>query len=233
MSQARALYHVQEIELAIIDRRKRIKEIDAQLEDNAVVQQAQAELDDAQEKLDTILKQVKEVETQIESVTIKKKQTESRLYSGNVKNPKELQDMQAEIESLNRRQTTLDDKLLELMVERDEARDLRDLTEEEYNNIKQTWEAEHADLLNEKDQLTSESEQMMLDRKEALKVVQPDTMKEYNSLRTTKANRPVASLENKSCTVCGIEQNGAIISAVNKDDKLVKCQNCGRILVRL
>jgi len=74
---------------------------------------------------------------------------------------------------------------------------------------------------------------MMENRKKALNIVQPDALKEYNSLRASMANRPVAALREKSCTICGIEQNGGIISAVNKDDSLVKCQNCGRILVRV
>lgn len=233
MSQARALYRIQEIELAVIERRKRIKEIDVQLDDNEVITQAQAELDQAQAKLDAILKQVKDLETQIETVVTKQKATETRLYSGNVKNPKELQDMQKEIESLTRRRSDLDDKLLEIMVERDEASEYAELNREELQQITDAWEAQHADLLAEKEQLTTESEKLMVDRKAALNDVQPEAMKEYNSLRGSKANRPMAGLENKSCTVCGIEQNGAIISAVNKDDSLVKCQNCGRILVRL
>lgn len=232
MSQARALYRVQEIELSIINKRKRIKEIDVQLDDNAVVQDAKSQRDETQTNLDTVLSKIKDLEHQIESIASKQKATESRLYSGNVKNPKELQDMQNEIESLTRRRAQLDDQLLEIMVERDEATDLLQLAEEEYQEVVEKWEAEHTDLLKEKEQLITESDSLMHNRKEALKAVQPDAMKEYNSLRTAKANRPVASLENKSCTVCGIEQNGAIISAVNKDDNLVKCQNCGRILVR-
>ena len=233
MSQARALYRIQEIELAVIERRKRIKEIDAQLEDNEVITQAQAGLDAAQAKLDVVLKQFKDLETQIETVVTKQKATETRLYGGNVKNPKELQDMQKEIESLTRRRSDLDDKLLEVMVERDEASEYAELNREELKQVTDTWETQHADLLAEKEQLTTESDKLMEDRKIALKDVQPEAMKEYNSLRGSKANRPMAGLEDKSCTVCGIEQNGAIISAVNKGDSLVKCQNCGRILVRL
>jgi uncharacterized protein len=234
MSQARALYRVQEIELAVIERRKRIKEIDIQLEDNAVIQEAQSQLDDAQAHLDSILKQLKDVELQIEAVANKHKATETRLYSGTVKNPKELQDMGKQVESLIRRREHLDDKLLEVMVERDEATELHQLTDEEFQQISNTWEAEHAEQLAEKTQLTTESGNLMIERKKALLAVHPDAMKEYNSMRTAKSNRPVATLEDKtSCSACGIEQNNAIISAVKKDDSLVKCQNCGRILVRL
>lgn len=234
MSQARALYRVQEIELAVIERRKRIKEIDIQLEDDAVIQEAQAQLDDAHAHLDSILKQVKDVELQIEIVSNKQKATETRLYSGSVKKPKELQDMGKQVEALIRRREHLDDSLLEVMVERDDVTELHQLADEEFREVSETWEAEHAEQLAEKTQLTTESSNLMIERKDALKAVHPDAMKEYNSMRSAKSNRPVATLEDKtSCSACGIEQNNAIISAVRKDDSLVKCQNCERILVRL
>jgi uncharacterized protein len=232
MSQASALYRVQEIELAIIERRLRIKEIDAQLEDNATVQMAQSQLDDAQASLNTVLKQVKDAELQIKTVTDKQKSTESRLYSGAVKNPKELQDMEKEIASLIRRRDTLDTKLLEIMIERDDATELHQLAGEEFTQVTETWEAEHKDLLEEKKQLSTEFEALMLQRKEALKAVEPDALKEYNSLRSAKSNRPVAILEDKACSACGIDQNNSVISAVRKDQQLIRCQNCGRILSR-
>jgi len=232
MSQARALHRVQEIELSVIERTKRIKEINALLEDNEIVQEAQQEFDRAEEKLDTAAKAVKDMELQIEAVANKQKATETRLYSGNVTNPKELQDMQNEIASLTRRRGDLDDKLLELMVARDEAQAEFDQAEADLKSITEDWEAEHQDLLEEKETLTSESEKLMVDRKKALQAVEPSAMKIYNSLRKTKANRPVATVEGNTCTACGIEQNNAIISELNRDDKLVYCHNCGRILVR-
>lgn len=232
MSQARALYHVQELELEIIDHRKRIKEIDIRLEDNEVVKNAEAEHQSAQETFDDIRLRVKDMEQQIEAVANKRKATETRLYSGNVKNPKELQDMQKEIESLTKRHAELDENLLLLIMERDEAKDMLELNEQELEKVKATWEAEHSDLLSEKSELEKKSEKLMADRKVSLKAVRDDAMKQYNSLRTSKSNRPVAVMENRTCSVCGIEQNSAIASAVNKDDSLVYCQNCGRILVR-
>jgi len=233
MSQARALYHVQEIELTVIEHTKRIKEINAQLEDNEIVQEAQKEFDRTKAKLDDATKTVKDVEHQIETVQTKQKATESRLYSGNVKNPKELQDMQAEIESLTRRNGDLDEKLLQLMMVRDEAQADHDQADTDLQSITADWEAEHQDLLEEKETLKSEADKLMADRKKAVQAVKPEAMKTYNSLRKSKANRPVAGIDEGACTACGIEQNNKIISAINRDDSLVYCQNCGRILVRI
>ena len=88
-------------------------------------------------------------------------------------------------------------------------------------------------LLDEKDTLKAEADKLMADRKKAVQAIKPEAMKTYNSLRKSKANRPVAGLDEGACTVCGIEQNNAIISKINRDDSLVYCHNCGRILVRI
>jgi predicted nucleic acid-binding Zn-ribbon protein len=52
-------------------------------------------------------------------------------------------------------------------------------------------------------------------------------------MRTAKSNRPVAVLREKACTICGIEQNSIVITAINRGEGMVNCQNCGRILIRL
>ncbi|MEZ4515948.1 MAG: hypothetical protein R3C44_03590 [Chloroflexota bacterium] len=45
-----------------------------------------------------------------------RRQSEQRLYSGDVKNPKELTDLQHEIESLGRRRDTLETDVLEALM---------------------------------------------------------------------------------------------------------------------
>ena len=122
MSQARGLYQLQELELAIIKHAKRMKAINAQLQDNEEVKTLQAQFDDAQAALELAVKRVREMELQIEAVASKRQTAETRLYSGDVRNPKELQDMEMEINVLARRRAELDDQLLWLMMQQEEAR---------------------------------------------------------------------------------------------------------------
>ena len=233
MSQARALYQVQELELGIIERTKKIKAIHARLQDDAAIKALQARFDAAQSSLKLLVKRIHEMETQIEAVVTKQQATESRLYSGHVKNPKELQDMQMEVDALTRRQAELDDQLLLLMMERDEAHQAFIHSEGSLNEAQAEREAEHQNLLEEKTLLTSEIGELMGQRKNALRQVQPDVLKTYNSLRTAKANRPISVLKGKTCNACGITQNNSIVADINRDGGLVKCQNCGRILIKL
>lgn len=233
MTQALALYRLQEFELAIIEQRKRIKEIDVLLENNEIVQLAQEQQSQAQASYDEIRHRVKDLEIQIETLKNKHQSADALLYSGKVKNPKELQDIQHEVEALGRRNSELDEQLMELMIQRDTAEKVLNDANAELESITADWNSEHSDLMSEKSQLEKQSDGLMVERKEAVKDVDSATMKEYNSMRTSKSNRPVSVMIDGACSVCGIEQNNAIIKLVHAGDSLIKCQNCGRILVKL
>ncbi|MYI69727.1 MAG: hypothetical protein F4103_13620 [Boseongicola sp. SB0673_bin_14] len=70
-------------------------------------------------------------------------------------------------------------------------------------------------------------------RKAAAAELPADLFKTYNVLRVKKANRPVSVLRDDACTICGIEQNSTVITAINRSSDLVNCQSCGRILIKL
>ena len=74
---------------------------------------------------------------------------------------------------------------------------------------------------------------MLARRKTSVAAIPEESIKTYNRMRTAKSNRPVAVLREKACTVCGIEQNSIVITAINRGEGMVNCQNCGRILIRL
>ena len=119
MSDVLALYRIQQLELEIIDQTKRIKAIDLQLEDNAGLHEAEAAFENAKVAFDEAVKRANEMNLEIATLIDKKQTSETRLYSGEVTNPKEMQDLQMEIESLARRNDVLDDELLRIISDRD------------------------------------------------------------------------------------------------------------------
>ena len=233
MSQARGLFQVQAIELDIIQRTKRVKAINAALEDDAELVAIRESFAAAEERLDDCRKQVSEVENQIESVGEKRKESEERLYSGEVSNTKELQDIQLEVESLTRRLTQLDEQQLHFMMERDAASADHDEKQSALDETTTRFQALQDELTSEKADLKATIESMMGERRAALQQVPEPAVKLYNGMRAAKANRPVSELRDRACTVCGIEQNQLVIAAINRGDQLVRCNSCERILVKL
>ena len=233
MSQARALHKVQVIELEIIKLTRRIKAINAELDDQEELEKVRENFSDVEERLTECRKQVNEVELQMQAVADKRKATEERMYGGAVTNTKELQDMQMEVESLTRRHAQLDEQLSKHADERDAANvkheEIKTLLEETSNKHK----AKQDELQNEKSELKKKADGLLTERRIALKQVEEPALKLYNGMRATKSNRPVAVLKDKACTICGIEQNHTVIVAINRSEQLVNCNSCGRILVKL
>ncbi len=233
MSDVAALYRLQNLELDILERAKRIKAIKAQLEDDAAVREAEAENEETQAALETAEARVRDMELEIASAVDKRQSAETRLYSGEVTHPKELQDMQMEVEALTRRRSVLDEELLKLNSERDDLRGQADNAADRCKEAREEHERECKDLLDEKQTLTDSVNQLLAQRKTSVAAIPQQAFQTYNSMRTAKSNRPVAVLKDKACTICGIEQNYIVITAINRGEDLVNCQNCGRILIRI
>lgn len=233
MSDVGALYRLQVLELDIIERAKRIKAINRQLEDDAALQEAAAESEAAQAAQETAEARVRDMELEISATVDKRQNAEARLYSGEAQHPKELQDMQMEVEALGRRKSVLDDELDKLKTQRSELRSAAEEADARCRQLREQHEEESKALLDEKESQTDAVNEMLARRKTSVAAIPPETFKAYNRMRATKSNRPVAVLKEKACTICGIEQNSIVITAINRGEDLVNCQNCGRILIRI
>lgn len=231
MTQAEALYHLQEIDLSISQAQKRLSEIAAALTDNQAILEAQDLVNAAQKELIPLQTKSRNLELEIQSNTEKIRITDQQLYSGNVRNPKELQDMQQEIQSLKNRNHDLEDTLLENMMLVESAEAELASRQAVLQRLTSDWESEHQHLLEEQKRIQDDLTVFSQKRDGALPPITPDSMKVYNSLRPRKNNQPIAPLINGSCSICRVEQDMAVISEVRKGQKLTACTNCGRILV--
>jgi len=232
MNQARILYQLQEAELRIRKHTQRIAEIDAQLQNNTAIQQAQAAVDAAEEKLHPLQTQQRDLELQVQSTSQKRQQTETRLYSGSVTNPKELQDMQNEIESLKRRRDDLDFKLLVVMEEIEGVSATLQQVEEQLNHTQEIVAAENKDAVTEKEGLQSEVAEAQSERETLLEQVEAENLQRYERLKPQTRNRPVSRLvSDDMCEACGIQQIGTYAREIRQSKEILTCRNCRRMLV--
>jgi len=232
-SQAEALYRLQEIDLNMLRSSKRLQAIAAALEDDQEVARARQQVGQAQTALTPLRTRVRDLELEMQSNTGKAQTSEDRLYSGKVKNPKELTDLQDEIAALKKRNAELEDHLLEAMMAVEEAEDSLASAESNLETVTRRWQDEHQSLLDEQQQLQAELERLNSEREQALKPISEANLRTYQTMRPRKANQPISALSGDSCSVCGVEQNRAVVRSVERGDQLINCENCGRILVRI
>lgn len=231
MNTAQTLYQLQSVELELIANKRRLRAIEASLEDSQTVQAAKQALEQAAGSFKPVKAHYNDIEHQIQSNQEKLTQTEARLYSGSVTNPKELQDMQQEVESLRKWRTEWDERLLVAMEDLENAQENLDLHQAQYDEALEAAAAGNAELLTEREQINAQNPLLEERRQEIAATIDRETLNTYVNLRRTKGNRAVSIIEDDTCSVCGVSQIATVTKAVRAGDELIYCSNCGRILV--
>ena len=115
------LFRLQQVDRQMDQNDARMNAIRSTLENDAEVQQAIRQVDEAREKHRAAEGRLRAAEQVRGAQQIKIEQAESSLYGGTVHNPKELQDLQNDVAALKRHLATLEERQLEAMLELDDA----------------------------------------------------------------------------------------------------------------
>ena len=215
-------------------RRTTLPERVALTEQQAAVARVDRELVDLGAQLAEVQRAQKRLEDEVATLDAKAAAENTKMYSGTVTSPRELQAMQEEIEALGRRQRTLEDELLDLM---EKAEPLS----EEIT----TLEARRVELSTEGDRLTiaiadnevaidAELAQVADARTAVVADLPADLLATYEKLRPHLGGIAVARLEGTQCTGCHLSLPATELDAVRraKPGEVAYHEECGRILVR-
>lgn len=231
MNEAEKLYQLQEIEISLLRSRQRLEAIAAALTQNEAVQAATSLVETQQKALSPLQASVRNLDLEIRSTAEKASQSEDDLYSGRIKNPKQMQELEQEIASLKKRHSELETELLETMFAVEEAESTLGEAQSQLEAVTQNWQQEHGALLEEQALLEAHIKQLQASRKQALQDIKAESLKMYETLKPRKHNQPIALMTSGTCGLCGVAQNLSVEREVRQGQKLVTCTNCGRILV--
>lgn len=227
---ALTLYRIQQIDSRLDQIQYRLQTIQATLADAPALKAARETLDQSQASLKKIEQSLKQAENDAQSQRIKLDQAESSLYSGNIKNPKELKDLEKDVASLKKRLQDLEDIQLEIMLNLESAREELQQAQTEHNAIQGQTISQHATLQTEQDSLQKERETVRAQRLAAVTGVDGASLSLYESLREKRKGIAVAMVSENSCLVCGAELTPGHAQSVRTSPQLVHCTMCGRIL---
>jgi uncharacterized protein len=215
-------------------RRTNLPELEA-LEANAVervgVTASRAEVAEAHKEL---VRRQHLLEDEISQVTNRATGHETNLYSGSVTNPRELQALQEDIDSLRRRQRTLEDQDLELMEE------IEPLTAQmaELDGASQSLEAVATDLKAALDAaaagIDAELAEATAQRATEAAAIDDAVVTDYEQLRVQLGGIAIARLVGNACGGCHLSLPAVELDRIRRldPDTRVVCDECGRILVR-
>ncbi len=161
----------------------------------------------------------------------KHKSEETRLYSGQVKNPRDLQDLQEEVDMLARQVATQQTKISELEhrleAERASEQSLKKLAIEANAILSKKVEIFNVTAA-ELRKVAKKHEKL---RKDALAAVPEELLKRYTAMRPTKAGVAIAPLVDRNvCSGCHMNVSESSVQRVDRAQEIVTCENCGRML---
>lgn len=230
MSEALNLYRLQNIDTQIHQITARLGEIDKKLSDDSRVKRAQNTLEKAQSQARQKRIELKQIEDKVEAQRIKRKTTQTALFGGKIKNPKELQDLQMESEALKRYISQLEDEQLDAMIANEEAENAEKHAVQALKQIKGTVAEENASMLGEKKKLETDLERLTRERDAVLQSVSTKALNLYQKLLKSKHGVAVAAVTEGGCSICGQSLTPSDLQSIRASNRLVFCPTCGRIL---
>ena len=193
----------------------------------------QDELVDAETALADADAEQRKLENEVDAVRARAARDEQRLQAGGLPS-KELESLQHEIATLARRQSSLEDDLLEVMERREELASGVDRLTAQRDQV----QSERSDLIAARDaafaDIDASTDSRSAERQKIAAELPADLLALYERAREHGGGVGAAMLRQRRCEGCHIELSGTELSAVRAaaPDDVVRCDNCRRILVR-
>ncbi len=188
----------------------------------------------AQTEISDIDREQKKAEQDVDQVRARADRDQKRLDSGQINSARDLENLQSEIASLQRRQADLEEIVLEVMERREEAETrLRDVEAD-----KETSDKVLAELTARRDaayaELDGEAATTRTARSAVAADIAEDLLKLYEKLRASNRGVGAARLLRAQCQGCHLQLNTVELNDIRAaaPDDVLRCEECRRILVR-
>jgi predicted nucleic acid-binding Zn-ribbon protein len=231
MTSAADLFALQEIDLRRDARRAVIADIEARLGETEAIRAAREAFSEAEADLQGLKRLQRNFDTRLQDLDAKMRPVETKLYDGSVRNPKELTDMQKELDHFRAQRGKLDDEGLELIEAIDETTKHVAQQTQALRLAEAEWQQEKAQMLDQKSSAESEYASLQGQRDGRTADMDRGMLGLYESLRTSKAGRAVALVVRGQCQGCRITLPTHLVQRLRGGGLLIQCPNCERILV--
>lgn len=228
MSVAKQLYQLQEVDLELESNEQALSQIVSQPGESKAVARAQAKLTSERQRLEELSHQQRSAEWEIDDLSNKISAVEEKLYGGRIGNPKELANLQHDVETLKARRNQLEDKALAIMEQVEQVTASVASQSSELKTLEADWRSQQQQLSTEMERLKTKLSELNYKRQLLSAEINPQTIEFYSELKKHKGTA-VAKVEQGICRGCRISLPTAELQRT-RDDSLVQCSSCGRIL---
>ena len=215
---------LKEIEIIIKEIPLQIKELEGERDTRSEM------IEKAKKKLQNNIEDRKKLEREI--AAIKDKISKYKEQMKKVTTNKEYQGISNEIKFEEMNITSVEERIIEKMIEADEIMGIIRETESAFNKIAAEYNQKIKELQSyldyHKNKLTEETK----NKKELRTKVAANLLKAYDNLFIKKAGKVVSFVQTDFCGVCNIKIRPQVLSELVISNDVLICESCGRILFK-
>lgn len=230
MIRGRQLYELQEVDLEIEAKGEALARVESRLGEREALDEAHAALSQERERLAELETSQRLGEGEVEDLRAKTALLEGKLYSGSVRNPKELTGLQEQVEHLKKRGRGQEDALLDIMTDVEAVQQRVNSKSRELERMEKSWREEQNSLSREQAELRVALATLEQRRKELIVRIDSASLELYQTLRVKRQGRAVAKVERGMCQGCRIVLPMTELQRARMGEEIVQCSSCERIL---
>ncbi len=186
----------------------------------------------SKENLKELQVKIKRKEIDAKAINTKIDQHQDELYGGKINDIKELKQLQQVIESMKKDRDKVEESLLVLMDEEDTLKSELNAIDQELVRLNRRLEHIKEEVRKQEEEINRRIEEKNKQRSEiAAKINNRDLMERYDMLWNAKEGRVVVEIDSPTCGGCNLSLPSDIIYHLQRDDLLITCPNCNRILI--
>ena len=197
----------------------------------AEAERAEHQVGELRLALDTFDRDGSKLEHEIDSLTRKAADEESRLFGGAVANAKELGSIQREVDNLKKRKTEREDELRVVLERREEVERRAKEAEVRADEVRVAADTVAGDASRELTEIAAQLETRRAEREGLAAGFDPELLELYEALRRQKKGVGVAALVDGVCQGCHEQLSAVELDRVKRTDGIKRCEYCRRILV--
>lgn len=230
MSQPFKLFRLQQLDSQLDQAHTRLHEIKIALKDDNVLRKTEKKTENISKSLREMQESLRQAEANGQAQRMKIEQTEATLYSGKVRNPKELQDLHNESAALKRFLVVLEDRQLEAMLTLDEVEEDHASAFSMLDKVRAEAAFQNKKFTGEQTKLFKKVEHLESERQASTASIPNNDLRIYEQLRQRRGGVAVAKVTDKNCAACGSTLSTSLLHTARSPNQITYCDSCGRIL---
>ncbi len=225
----RRLHELHLIDFAIFDIKKKAASLDPGRGIQAQIAKLTQYFDLKNQELHALTGEQKDIELSQQTAAAREKRINDEIYGGKTINPREIENLQAELKNIAKKRDRAEERLLELMDLVPPAKKLADEAKAQVDKKQAELVEFQKGVLLVKKQLEDDYRKYVTARPAAEKAVDPVMLAKYNAIKAKQGGIGMTDVLKGSCAACGMKIPTKAIEGA-KEGKVFTCEACHRII---